>query len=111
MNIFFRLLIQAVAILIASYILSGIEIESFWTALVIAIILGIVNILLKPILVILTLPITIFTFGLFIFVINAFLVILVGAIVPGFEVDGFWWALIFSLIVSLVSSFLENLNR
>lgn len=111
MNIFVRIIIQTIAVFIAANILPGVEVDSLVTTLIVAIVLGVINVFLKPILVLLTLPITIVTFGLFIFVINALLVLLVSAIVPGFYVNGFWWALIFSLIVSLVSSFLESLNK
>lgn len=110
MNLFVRVIIQTLAVLIASYILPGIEVSSIWTALVVAVILGIVNIFVKPIFLVLTLPLTILTLGLFIFVINALMVLLVSALVPGFYVASFWWALAFSLVVSLVIAFLENLN-
>lgn len=111
MNLIVRILIQTVAVLIAAYILPGVEIDSFLTMLIVAIVLGIVNAFLKPILILLTLPITIITLGLFIFVINAFLVLLVSMVVPGFYVDGFLWALLFSVIVSLVSTFLGSLSK
>lgn len=83
---------------------------SFWTAIVVAIVLGIVNALLKPLLILLTLPVTILTLGLFLFVINAALVLLVAKLVPGFEVRGFWWAMLFSLVVSIIGAFLHT-NR
>ncbi len=111
MNIFVRIIIQTIAVFIAAYILPGVEVDSIVTTLIVAIVLGVINVFLKPLLVLLTLPITIITFGLFILVINAVLVLLVSALVNGFHVDGFWWALFFSIIVSLVSSFLESLNK
>lgn len=111
MNLFVRVIIQTLAVLIASYVLTGIEVGSLWTAIVVAILLGVVNIFVKPIFLILTLPLTILTLGLFIFVINALMVLLVSALVPGFYVASFWWALAFSLVVSLVTAFLENLKR
>ncbi len=101
--------VSALAILVAAYILPGVHVESFVTALVLAIVLGIINAILKPILVILTLPITIMTLGLFTLIINALLVLLTTKIVPGFTVDSFWWALGFSIVLSLVSSFLNSL--
>ena len=76
------------------------------SALVLAIVLGILNLFVKPILIILTLPITIFTFGLFLFVINALIILLAAKFVNGFHVDGFWWALLFSLLLSVLTSFL-----
>jgi len=111
MNLIVRIFIQTIAVLIAAYILPGVEIDSFLTMLIVAIVLGIVNAFLKPILILLTLPITIITLGLFIFVINAFLVLLVSMVVPGFYVDGFLWALLFSVVVSLVSTFLGSLSK
>lgn len=111
MNIFVRIIIQTIAVFIAASILPGVEVDSLVTTLIVAIVLGVINVFLKPLLVLLTLPITIVTFGLFILVINAVLVLLVSTLVNGFHVDGFWWALFFSIIVSLVSSFLETLNK
>lgn len=106
MNIVLRILISAIVAFALSYILSGVHIQSFITALILAIVLGILNLFVKPILVILTLPITIFTFGLFLFVINALIILLAAKFVNGFRVDGFWWALLFSLLLSVLTSFL-----
>jgi len=105
------LLINTIAVLISGYILPGVTVQSFWIALIVAIVLGVVNTFIKPLLVLLTLPVTVITFGLFVFVINALLVLLVEAIVPGFGVANFWWALLFSLVVSLVSTFLFSLAK
>ena len=105
MNIILRIIISAVVAFALSYILSGVHIQSFTTALILAIVLGLLNIFVKPILIILTLPITIFTFGLFLFVINALIILLAAKFVNGFHVDGFWWALLFSLLLSVLTSF------
>jgi putative membrane protein len=105
MNIILRIIISAVVAFALSYILSGVHIQSFTTALILAIVLGLLNIFVKPILIILTLPITIFTFGLFLFVINALIILLAAKFVNGFRVDGFWWALLFSLLLSVLTSF------
>jgi putative membrane protein len=86
-----------------AYILPGVHVLSFWTALVVALVLGVLNILIKPLLIILTLPVTIITFGLFLLVINALIVLLTSHIVPGFRVDSFWWAFLFSILVSLIN--------
>lgn len=107
MRIIAYLLINGAAVMVAGYILPGINIESIGTALLIAVVLGVANAIIRPILVILTLPITILTLGFFILVINALLVLLVSNIVPGFTVDGFWWAMLFSIVLSLVSWFLN----
>jgi putative membrane protein len=89
-----------------SYLLEGIKFDSFWTAIVVAIVLAVLNAIIKPILIFLTLPITLLTFGLFLFVINALIILLAERLVRGFTVDGFWWALLFSLLLSLLSSLL-----
>ena len=106
MNIVLRIIISAVVAFALSYILSGVHIQSFVTALILAVVLGLLNIFVKPLLIILTLPITIFTFGLFLFVINALIILLAAKFVNGFRVDGFWWALLFSLLLSVLTSFL-----
>jgi putative membrane protein len=106
MNIILRIIISAIVAFALSYILSGVHIQSFVTAIILAIVLGLLNIFVKPILIILTLPITIFTFGLFLFVINALIILLAAKFVSGFRVDGFWWALLFSLLLSVLTSFL-----
>ncbi|HEV3252199.1 MAG TPA: phage holin family protein [Puia sp.] len=107
MNFVTRILITAVVAFGLSYILqAGIHIDTFWTALVLAIVLAILNAIVKPILIILTFPLTLFTFGLFLFVINAFMILLASKFVQGFKVDGFWWALLFSLLLSILTSLL-----
>ncbi len=111
MKILINLLVSGLAVFVAAYVLPGVKVDSFLTAVVVAIGLGIVNAILKPILVILTLPISLVTLGLFTLVINAALVLLVAAIVPGFTVSSFWWALAFSLVVSVVSWFLQSLSK
>jgi putative membrane protein len=106
MNFLLRIVITAVVAFALSYILPGVHIYSFWTAIKVSLVLAVLNFLLKPILVILTLPITIVTFGLFLFVINAIIVWFVGALVSGFHIDSFMWALLFSLLLSLLTSLL-----
>ena len=98
-----RILITAVIVVFTAYILPGIHISDFLTAIIVAFILAILNGLLKPLLVILTIPVTIITFGLFLFVIDACIILIAGSFVPGFYVDGFLWALLFSLVLSLFS--------
>ena len=112
MDLLIKLLIQAIAVMATAWILPGVHIHNFWTAIVVAIILSLLNIFLKPILVLLTIPISIFTFGIFLLVINALIILLAGKIVPGFTLDGFWWAFLFSIILSLISYLLgvNNLN-
>lgn len=95
-------LITTVAVLVAAYLIPGIRIASVGAAIIGAAILGILNTLLKPILVVLTFPLTIVTLGLFLLVINALMFLLAGALVQGFEVKSFWSALLGSLVVSIV---------
>jgi len=106
MNFLLRILITAIVAFGLSAVMKGVYIDTFWTALVFSLVLAILNALLKPILIILTLPITIFTFGLFLFVINAAIVLLTANFVNGFRVDGFGWALLFSLLLSILTSIL-----
>ena len=106
-----NLIVSTLAVIISAYILPGVKVDGFLTAVVVAVILGVVNMFIKPVLIFLTLPLTILTLGLFTFVINALLILLVSNIVPGFKVDGFLWALIFSLVLSVVSSFLYSIAK
>ena len=100
-------LINTIAIIITSYLLPGVQVDNFFAALVTALVLGILNIFIKPILHFFALPITILTLGLFALVVNAGIIILVGWIVPGFMVATFWWALLFSIILSIINSMLN----
>lgn len=102
-------LIAAVAVIISAYLLPGVTVEGFFAALVTALVLGLINAFLRPVLLILTLPITIFTLGLFYLVINALLIMLTDAIVPGFDVRSFWWALLFGLVLSIINSVLGRI--
>lgn len=108
MNLILRLLLTALAVVILSYVLPGINVDSIWTAIILAVVLGLLNFLVKPILVILTLPVTILTLGLFLLVINALIVLLAEHLVPGFQVAGFWWAVIFSLLLSFLQAVLHS---
>jgi putative membrane protein len=109
MGILVNWLVTTLAVLVVAYLLPGVAVRSFVAALFTALVLGLVNAILRPILVILTLPLTLVTLGLFIFVINALLVLLTSAIVPGFEIRSFWWALLFSLLFSVVSFVLHRI--
>lgn len=111
MGFIVRLFFTWIAIIIASYILPGIHIRDFISALIAAAVLALLNTFIKPLLIILTIPITILTLGLFLLVINALIVMMGAHLVPGFTVDSFWWALGFSLVVSLIVSLLESMDR
>lgn len=108
MKLFFNWLLAAVAILIASYLLPGVEVDGLMVALILAVVLAAINVFVRPLLVILTLPLTMFTLGLFLFVINALLILLAATVVPGFHVDGFWWAMLFAVVLSIVSAILQG---
>ena len=100
----FRLVINMVAILIISYLFPKVVwVDGFWTALVAAFLLGIVNAVIRPILVLLTLPITVLTLGLFLLVVNGLMLWLVAAFVTGFHVNGFWGTVLGSILISIVS--------
>ena len=106
MNFLVRLLLSTVAVIITAYILPGIHVEDFLAAFILAVVLSVLNVTLKPLLVIITIPLTFFTLGSFLLVINALVILAAEAFTPGFYVDGFWWALLFSLILSILNSIL-----
>ena len=111
MHIVVNLLINGFAVFVTGYLLKGVHINFFFTAIIVSIVLGIVNALIKPILLIFTLPFNILTLGLFTFIINGFLIILVSKIVPGFYVDGFITAILFSMVLTVVNWFLNLLKN
>lgn len=111
MKLIFNWLIYTLAITITSYILPGVEVHGLRAALLAAVVLGLVNAILRPILIFFTLPITILTMGLFVLVINAALVLLASKLVNGFYVAGFWWALAFSLVIATVNWLLNRLVK
>ncbi|WP_430894747.1 MULTISPECIES: phage holin family protein [unclassified Paraflavitalea] len=106
MKFLMRIVVTSIIAFGLSKVLKGIHVDDFWTAISLALVLAILNGILKPILVILTLPITLVTLGLFLFVINAGMILLADELLEGFRVDGFWWALLFSLLLSIVTSIL-----
>lgn len=109
MNFLIRLLVSALAAMLSAYLLPGVKIDNFITALILALVLAILNLLVKPVLIILTLPVTIVTLGLFLLVINAIIILLASKLVSGFRVDGFWWALLFSIVMTVINSFMHGL--
>jgi len=110
MNIIGKLLIRTLAVLITAYLLPGVELEGLWTALVVVVVLGLFNILVKPIIIVLTLPVNILTLGLFTLVINGLLVLLTSLMVKGFMVDSLWTGLLFSLLLTIINWFLNSLK-
>lgn len=109
MRLILTWIINAVALFALPYVFSSITVDSFWTALVVAVVLGFVNSIIRPVLVILTLPATLLTLGLFIFVINGLLFWAVGSFVPSFHVDGFWSGVFGAIVYSLISWVLSSL--
>jgi len=110
MNILINWLVMAFAIMFTAYILPGVTLSGFGAALLVALVLGLLNVLIKPLLLILTLPINILTLGLFTFVINALVIMMVSALVPGFKVEGFWVAMIFSIVLSIVLYLINSIK-
>jgi len=104
-----KILVNTLAIVLAAEILPGIDIEGLYKAVLVALLLAVLNVTLKPLLIILTIPFTIVTFGLFLLAINAFIIMLAGYLIPGFYVDGFWYALLFSIVMAIINSILEKL--
>lgn len=111
MRLISKWLIYTLAITVAAYFLPGVVVSGLGTALIAAAALGLINTLIRPLLILLTLPITVLTLGLFVLIINALLVILASKLVPGFYVAGFWSAMLFSLVVSGVNWMLGGLVR
>lgn len=109
MNFIIRLLVTAIVAFGLSKVLSGVHIPDLKDALIFALILAVLNAIVKPLLVILTLPVTIITLGLFLFVINALIILLADRLMDGVTIDGFWWALIFSLLLSVIVSFFSSI--
>ncbi len=105
-----RWVLFALALLFTAWVVPGISLAGFASALWVALVIGLVNIFIRPILLILTLPINLLTLGLFTFVINALMFLLVAKLVPSFGVDGFWAALLGSIVLSILSIFINQLD-
>lgn len=106
-----NLLINTISIFVVAYILSGIQIDTFMTALIVAVVMALLNVTLKPLLILITIPLTIVTFGLFLLVVNVLVLYAAEALIDGFHIAGFWWALLFSILVSLLNGFLFGLDK
>lgn len=105
---FFKVLVCSVNVFILAYILPGISIVDFFTAIIVAIVLSLLDAIVKPLIILLTLPATILTLGLFLFVINACIILLDAHFVHGFKVDGFWYALLLSAVLSFFNSLVHK---
>lgn len=109
MRFIIKVFFTACALMLAAYLLEPhVTILNFWTAIIVALVLAVLNAIVRPILLFISIPATFLTLGLFIFVINALIIILATYIVKSFKVDGFWWAMLCSIIVSFISSILNG---
>lgn len=104
-----RLLLTAVAVVILAKILPGVAVEGYLSAIIVAVVLALLRLIVRPILVILTLPVTIITLGLFLLIINAFIILMADYFIGGFAVRNIWWALLFSLLLSFLQSLLFSI--
>lgn len=111
MKLLLRLLITTLIVLLLSYFMGGVQVDKITTAVIVAVVMGLLNTFLKPILVFFTFPVTIFTLGLFLLVINAAMVLLCDKLVDGFDVSSFWTALLFSILLSISQSILYRLVK
>jgi len=111
MNLLIRLVVTAVIVMILAHFLPGVAVSGFVAALIVAVVLGLLNFIVKPILVVLTIPITIITLGLFLFVINACIILLADKFIDGFSVSGFWIALLFSILLSICQSIANSILK
>lgn len=104
-----RILLTAVVVVFLAKFLPGVSVAGYLTAIIVALVLALLNLVVKPILILLTLPVTLLTFGLFLIVINAFIILMADAFVSGFDVSGFWIAVLFSILLSIFQSLLFSL--
>lgn len=111
MKTIIKIFFTTVFVLLLSYLLPGVSVAGWEVALLVALVLGLLNIFVKPILILFTLPATIFTLGLFLLVINAIIIMLCDALVPGFDVSSFWSALLFSIVLSLCQSLVSGMSE
>lgn len=110
MNLILRIISTSILVMVISYLMKGVVVDEFSTALTVGIVLGLLNFFVKPVLVLFTLPVTVFTLGFFLLVINAIIILLCDHFVDGFDVNGFWTALFFSIILSLSQSLVYKLT-
>jgi putative membrane protein len=110
MKFLIKILITGLAVFISAHILPGVSVNGMVSAIIVAAVLALLNASVKPLLIVLTIPITIFTLGFFLLVINALMIMIAGKIVPGFKVEGFWYALLFSIVLSVINAIFESSN-
>lgn len=107
-NFLVKILLGGISVLIAEFLLPGVHIDDFITGFILAAVIILINLTLKPILILLTLPLTLITFGLFLLVINALMILLADHFIDGFSVEGFWWAILFAIVLSIINSLFGN---
>ena len=111
MNLLIRTLLTAIAVVVLANILGGVYVDSYVTAIIVAVVLAVLNIFVKPILIVLTLPVTVITFGIFLLFINAFIILLANSLVPGFTVESVWSAILFSILLAISESLLFSIFK
>jgi putative membrane protein len=111
MNNIIKFFLTGLGVLLTAYLLPGVHVENYGQALLVALVLSIANVIVKPLLILFTIPLTVLSLGLFLLVINAIIILMVDYFVPGFSVDGFSWALAFSLILSVFNSLFSDLTK
>jgi len=111
MKFIVQILISALAVMVSQYVIPGVNVDDFFTGIMVAVLLGLFNATIKPVLVILTLPITVVTLGFFLLVINVFIIELAAWFLDGFTVDSFWWAVLFSFVLSFVTSVFGGMDK
>ena len=111
MNTLVKILLTAAAVLLLANLLPGVHVVGYWGAIIVAIVLGLLRLFVKPLLILFTLPLTIMTLGLFLFVINAVIILIASELLDGFRVEGFWWAVLFSILLSFIQSILNSMLK
>ena len=110
MKLLIRIFVSAILVMLISYLMTGVTVDSFTTSLIVAIVLGLLNLIVKPVLILFTIPVTILTLGLFLLVINAIIILLCDNLVDGFSVNSFWTALFFSIVLTISESIVFKLT-
>jgi putative membrane protein len=110
-NLLIRTLLSAIAVVVLANVLDGVYVDSYLTAIIVAVVLAVLNLFVRPILILLTLPVTVITLGIFLLFINAFIILMANSLVPGFSVDGVWSAIVFSILLAISESLLFALFK
>jgi putative membrane protein len=110
MKLLIRIFVSAILVMLISYLMTGVDVDSFTTSLIVAVVLGLLNLIVKPVLILFTIPVTILTLGLFLLVINAIIILLCDNLVDGFSVNSFWTALFFSVVLTISESIVFKLT-